>query len=58
MNDKRQAIWLSAVLFLAAAAGFLVTAVIGGQPTYYALGAVFAVLGAARVAKARKRRDG
>ena len=48
---------LSAILFFVAGALFFVTAVMGGQATFYALGAVFVCLGAAMLAKARRRKE-
>ena len=48
--DKR----LGAILFFVAAGLFFASAVIGGQPTFYALGAVFLVLGASTLARGKR----
>ena len=55
MNDgQARNARISSALFFVAGAGFFVSAVVGGQSTFYALGAVFVCLGAAMLAKARK----
>ena len=56
-DDQAKGARISAALFFVAGAGFFVSAVIGGQTTFHALGAVFVCLGAAMLAKARKGGD-